>query len=294
MCKFSSYNPIINFIFLVGAIVLGLIFIHPAFTICSVVLSSVLLATIKGRSAFGFIGRLIPLFLFVSLVNPLFNTYGQTVLFTYFNRPYTLEALFYGMALAAVFVSMLIWFASYNAIMTSDKFLYIFGRFAPTITLIFTMVLRFIPNYKRKTEQISTARKCVGKSWDGGSKSERLENGMTILGSLVSNALEGSIITADSMKSRGYGSGNRTRFSIYRFSARDVLLCLYMVVLFVIILVCSFNGGTYVTYTPKLYISNLLNPYTAVGIIAYFIFLITPSVINITEEIACRISISKI
>ena len=67
-------------------------------------------------------------------VNPLFNTYGATLLFTYFDRPYTLEALYYGAALAAVFVHMLLWFGCYNAVLTSDKFTSLFGNLIPALS----------------------------------------------------------------------------------------------------------------------------------------------------------------
>ena len=48
--------------------------------------------------------------------------------------------------------------------------------------------------------------------------------------------LEGGIITADSMRSRGYGSGKRTNFAIYRFDGRDVILLLAMCLLIAVIL----------------------------------------------------------
>ena len=76
------------------------------------------------------------------------------------------------MANAAMFVSVMVWFASYNEIMTSDKFLYIFGRVVPSVSMILTMVLRFVPNYTRKAKQIANARKCIGKAGDEGGKKE--------------------------------------------------------------------------------------------------------------------------
>lgn len=43
---------------------------------------------------------LLPMFLALTVVNPLFNTYGERVLFHVFGRPYTVEALLYGAAIA--------------------------------------------------------------------------------------------------------------------------------------------------------------------------------------------------
>ena len=46
---------------------------------------------------------LLPMFLILTTINPLFNTYGAHILFSVFGRPYTLEALLYGAAIASVF-----------------------------------------------------------------------------------------------------------------------------------------------------------------------------------------------
>ena len=87
----------------------------------------------------------------LSLVSPLFNTNGSIVLFTYLGgRPYTLESLYYGMVLAVMFISVIIWFASYNIVMTTDKFLYIFGKAAPSISLVLSMIMRLVPGFQKK------------------------------------------------------------------------------------------------------------------------------------------------
>jgi energy-coupling factor transport system permease protein len=61
-----------------------------------------------------------------------------------------LEALYYGSAIAAMFVVMLIWFGCYNDVLTSDKFTSLFGNVIPSFSLLLVMVLRMIPNLMRK------------------------------------------------------------------------------------------------------------------------------------------------
>lgn len=291
---FTTYNPIINFVFFIGAIVFGMFFVHPGFLIASVILSMTYYLTVKRVRALKLIAGMIPVFLVLSAINPLFNTYGERVLFTYFNRPYTLEALYYGMALAAMFVSIIMWFASYNSVMTSDKFLYIFGKAAPSISLVLSMVLRFMPNYERRVKQISGARKCIGKAGASGTRREKIQNSMIILSSLTTWAFEGGIITADSMGSRGYGSGKRTTFSIYRFDTRDITLLGIMSFLIAVVLWCGIMGGAKVTYTPKLMIRGLDNFYSILGIISYGLFLMIPTILNIREAVKWHILKSKI
>ena len=105
-------------------------------------------------------------------------------------RAYTLEALLYGMSTAAMFVSIIIWFSCYNAVMTSDKFLYLFGKMIPSLSLVFTMTLRLVPKFQKKITQIILARKCIGKSGQAETKREQAEDGLVIVSSLTSWALE--------------------------------------------------------------------------------------------------------
>ena len=105
--------------------------------------------------------------------------------------------------------------------MTSDKFVYLFGRVIPALSLVLSMTLRFVPKFKAQIQVVSEAQRCVGRDVSNGSVLQRLRNGITILSIMVTWALENAIETADSMKSRGYGLPGRTAFSIYRFDSRD-------------------------------------------------------------------------
>lgn len=290
---FSAYSPVINFIFYIGAIVCGMFFVHPAFLACAIILSAAYYLTIKGTKGIKVVLAMIPIWIALSVINPLVNTRGDIVLFTYFgDRPYTFEALCYGMAVGAMFVSVILWFLSYNAVMTSDKFIYLFGRAVPSVSLILTMVLRLVPNYQKKIKQIAGARKCIGKGTDSESKKQKAEDGMTIVSALTSWAFEGGIITADSMRSRGYGTGRRTNFSIYSFEMRDRLLMIVMLILLAVIFICGLKGGTQATYTPEILLAD--NSYTLIGVIAYFAFLSIPTALNLLEALTWHILRSKI
>ena len=138
---FSDRHPIVNFIFYIGALVMGMCLIHPLFLLCSLVLSVAYYAVLK-RGSWKYLLGMAALFVAVTVINPLFNPegVGEHVLFTYFGgKPYTLESLCYGAAIAAMLVTIITWFATYNRVMTSDKFLYCFGRLAPSVSLILTM-----------------------------------------------------------------------------------------------------------------------------------------------------------
>ena len=269
---FSTFHPVINFTFYIGAFLLGMMLIHPVFLAVSAITAAAFYITVKGRKAKSFLFGMIPLFL---------N-----------GRPYTLEALAYGTSLAAMVVTILLWFASYSFVMTSDKFLYLFGKAAPSVSLVLTMILRLLPNYEKKIAQIGNARKSIGMSAENGTTKEKAEHGLTIVSAMTSWALEGGIIMADSMRSRGFGTGKRTTFSLYRFEKRDKILLAIMAGFLAIVIFCCIMGGSSAQYTPEFLVA--MSPYTVVGAVAYGAFLALPTAVNITEEIIWHILRSKI
>ena len=129
--------------------------------------------------------------------------------------------MLYGAAAAVMLASVVLWFSSYNEVMTSDKFVYLFGRVIPALSLVLSMSLRFIPKFKAQMQTVSEAQACIGRDTKNGSVLRRVGNAVKIFSTLVTWSLENAIETADSMRSRGYGLPGRTAFSIYRFDDRD-------------------------------------------------------------------------
>lgn len=294
MDAFSKRHPIVNFIFFLGAIGFGVVIQHPVYLAASFLCGTTYYLLLNGRKGMKMLLGLLPLFLIMTAINPLFNTYGATLLFYVFGRPYTLEALYYGMAIAAVFVVMLIWFGCYNAVLTSDKFTSLFGNLIPALSLLLVMVLRMIPNLMRKARQFAGARKSIGKgSAENATNKEKLTDGMTILSALTDWALEGSVITGDSMRSRGYGSAKRTSFVVYRMTGIDSFLLVIQCVLILAVLAAVLTGGTTATYTPDFYIAPVSGIHIW-GFVAYCAYLSIPTVLHIKEAIQWHISRSKI
>jgi len=294
MDAFSKRHPIVNFIFFLGAIGFGVVIQHPAYLVAGFACGMTYYLLLKGRKGIKLLLILLPLLLIMMLINPLFNTYGATVLGYVFGRPYTLEALIYGAAVASVFLVMMIWFGCYNAVLTSDKFTSLFGNLIPALSLLLVMVLRLIPNLIRKAAQFAGARKSIGKgSAENASNKEKISDGMTILSALTDWALEGGVVTGDSMRSRGYGSAKRTSFVIYRMTGIDFALLVIQCVLILAVLTAGLTGGTTATYTPDFYIAPVSGMHLW-GFAAYCAYLSIPTVLHIKEACAWHISRSKI
>lgn len=284
---FSKYHPLTNFIFFIGAIGFSVVIQHPLYLTASCIGAASYYLLLNGRKGWKLIIGMLPLFILVAGTNPLFNTYGETLLFTVFGRPYTLEALFYGMILGGMLVVMMLWFGCYSAVLTSDKFVCLFGSLIPSLSMLLVMVLRMIPNLMRKSKLLSGARKSIGKGvGEQSTNREKLHDGMNILSALTDWALEGSIVTADSMRARGYGATKRTSFQLYRLTPRDGFLIVLMVILAALTLL---PGGTIATFTPEFFIAS-----PTWGLAAYFIYLLLPCAVHLKEAIQWHSSISKI
>ena len=282
---FSKFHPAVNFAFFIAAIVLGVVFQHPAYLAASLVGAGAYYMLLNGRKGLKMLALILPLYVFITAINPVFNTYGEHVLFRLFGRPYTLEALCYGASAAAMLAGMLMWFGCYNAVMTSDKFWGLFGGVAPSISLLLVMVLRMVPNLFRKAKQLAGARKSIGKgSAEGAGKKAKLEDGLLVLGALTSWAFEGGVVTSDSMRARGFGTGKRSSFNVYSFGAADVVCLVVMTLLAAAVIIAAAGGGAHAEYTPVLDIASISGK-NAAGFIAYCAFVLLPAALRIREDI---------
>ncbi len=283
--SFSTYHPIINFFYFIVVIGFSMFFMHPIFLVISLICSMIYSTYLNKRKALKFnIVYMIPLLIILMIINPAFNHYGVTILLYVNDNPITLESIVYGVASATMYISVIIWFSCYNSIMTSDKFMYVFGKIIPALSLIISMALRFVPRFKAQIKVISNGQKCIGRDASQGNIIKRAKNGMKILSIMVTWALENSIETADSMKSRGYGLKGRTSFSNFRFDNRDKIAFSIMSGLTLIVLIGACLGENNIKYNPEI-VYKEISAISIVVYIAYFLLLIMPVILNILEDI---------
>lgn len=291
---FSKQHPLTNFLFFMGTMGCCMLIQHPAYLLAGIVLGAVYYLLLAGRKGWKLLLGMLPLVIFITAINPLLNTNGKTVLFYVFERPYTLEALIYGAVVAGVFLGMVIWFGCYNVVLTSDKFTCLFGNLIPALSLLLVMVLRLIPSFLRKARQIMGARKSIGKGAGAESTNkEKLNAGMQVLSALTDWALEGGIVTGDSMRARGYGTAKRTSFQIYRMKVGDWVLLGLTLGFLAVILTFGTRGALTATFTPEMYIAPL-SGWNAGGFAVYCIYLLIPTALHIKEAIQWHISRSGI
>ena len=283
--NFSGYHPIINFLYFGLVVTFTMFFMHPASLIISLGASLAYAIYLNGRRAVRFsLMYMLPAMLLAAVINPAFNHEGATIL-TYLpsGNPLTLESIVYGIAAAMMLAAVVNWFSCYTAVMTSDKFVYLFGRVIPALSLVLSMTLRFVPKFKAQLHVVSEAQRCIGRDVSEGSFLQRTKNAVTIVSIMVTWAMENAIETADSMRSRGYGLPGRTAFSIYRFDDRDRNALMWLLFCGVFIAAGGFSGGFYWRYYPTVK-GVAIMPMTICFQLVYLALCLTPVILNIMED----------
>ena len=283
---FRDYHPSVNFGFFVSVIGFTMFTNHPLLQMMTIVGAICYALILKGFSGVKslLIGSFM-IFLFTAILNPIFNHQGVTIL-TYFRdgNPLTLESILYGMSAGTMLVTVMIWFSCHNEIMTSDRLMYLFGRLLPALSLIFSMVLRFVPLYKARIKEISFSRKCIGRDASQGNLWTRLKNSISIFSIFVTWALESSIETSDSMRSRGFGLPGRTAFSLFNFEKRDGVALSYIIITDIILIYMASQRLFKVVYYPSMKVAQF-TLMSVVGMMLFFTLCMMPTIICIIEEI---------
>lgn len=214
---FDGLNPFVLLAYYGAIMVASATMMHPAMLLCSL-LGSVLTAACRMGliPALKRMLRLLPLALLTAAINPLFNHEGATILrYLPGGNPLTLESLYYGAAAGAMLLGSLNWFLSISSSLTGEKWMYLLGRAAPALSLVLSMIFRFVPRLIRQTKQINDALALSERS------QSRLRRAFRCFSGVISWALEDAAETADSMRCRGYGLPGRTAFARYGFDLRD-------------------------------------------------------------------------
>lgn len=275
MGRFSESYPAVSFSFFMLIILVTVITGNPIYTLISFAGAFFYRIRLLGKKAFQNLKFLLPLILFAGVFNLLFSHYGVTRLFTICGYDFMLESFAFGIKTGLMLGAVILWFASYTDVITSEKFMAVFGGFMPNLALLFSMVLRFIPLMIKTSNEIKEANIGMGNEVKG------LKNSINHFSCLVSVSLEKSIETADSMKSRGFGKKKRKPYIRYRFRPADGVLLACIIVLFASMVFSDLFQINAFVFEPKMAFSNT----NVMFYIVFGIFAVLPMTVDLTEEI---------
>lgn len=289
MNEFKTYHPIVNFVYFAFVIAFTCIFTHPAALaislICAFAYSAILHGSEKTKKNLAY---MLPLMIVTAVTNPMFNHEGMTIIAYFPNgNPFTLESAAYGVGAAVMLISVILNFSCFNAVMTSDKFIYLFGRIIPTLSLVVSMTLRFVPRFSAQLKTVANAQRCIGRDMSDGGIIKRAKCGLTILSATITWALENAVETAESMKSRGYGLSGRTAFSVFTFDKRDKAILIYILFFGIYTLVGGCGGKMHFGWFPSM-CGVSPSPLVISVFAAYFLLCVCPIAIEIREAVRWR------
>lgn len=285
--EFARYHPLVNLLYFTFVLGFSMVLRHPVYQGISLFCAAAYSIQCTGKKGWLFsLKYAVPLIVLTALINPAFNHEGITILrYLPLGNPLTLESILYGISSGVMLASVLLWFTGVNRVFTTDKCVYLFGRVLPSLSLLVSMTLRFIPRFHRQIETVKEAQKCLGIDTENGALFTRVKNALRVFSIVVTWSLENSIETADSMKSRGYGLGRRTAYSIYRLEERDKFGIGIILALGIPVLCGIVSGGAAFRFYPSIRIAAF-SPVNCLLQAAYFALCGLPVILNRREDAA--------
>ncbi len=288
MTGFSKLHPFVEAAFFLLVLAFSMFVSHPWVQLLGLALAAAMaLSCVGGKNFLRQLLLIVPLMLFTAILNPLITHQGVTILF-YFpsGNACTLESVLYGVLAAVRLATVLFWFVGWNAVITSDKFVFLFGRVIPALSLTISMGLRLIPRLLRRIREVSEAQKCLCPDSKG------LRHAGRVISIVITWSLENALDTADSMKSRGYGLPKRSAFSLYHFTVRDGAALAYLLVFGVVVLLAVLTGKLSWQFYPVMQGSG--DFWTVLSAAAFTLLAAFPVMYEAKEAVQWRISQSRI
>ena len=286
---FSGYHPAVNFLFFGTVFGFSMFSMHPVCLLFSFLAAAGYYISLRDAKALRFLLRgVLPLWLFTIIINPVFSHEGQTVLcYLPTGNPLTLESILYGIAAGFLLASFLLWFACFSEVVTSDKLIYLFGRIIPSLSLLLSMTLRFVPRFSTQLEHVREVQSMLGRDASQSGLLKRIRNAVACFSIVVTWSLESAIETADSMKSRGYGTGRRTAYSVYRWTDRDTAAAVFLLLCALFLLAGSLYGNLSWRYFHSVR-GALTDPPTLALQAVWLLLCLMPIIIDRKEERAWK------
>lgn len=220
---FSTYHPAVAFVFLACAIVFSMAAMHPVYVAISFAGAFITSCVTRGfKHTARSLVWIVPMWLIVTIANPLFSAMGSTEVLRFGLFAIYAESLLYGACAGGMLASVFLWFSSYSACMNSDNSLALFGNIAPVVTLMITQVMRLVPQFVARGRSVALVQDAVSAAAPRTKKQKR-DGRFRIVSILMGWGMEDGIERSSAMRARGYDCGaRRTTYKRYRFASADV------------------------------------------------------------------------
>ncbi|MDR1820229.1 MAG: energy-coupling factor transporter transmembrane protein EcfT [Methanobrevibacter sp.] len=282
--RMTKIHPIIYILYYAILIIFAFLFTNPyyslTFAICILTLIGIqgiqkgFKGTIKGFIMMGVV---------IAIINPLISHQGATRLYVWNNYFITLESVVYGIILAFALILILLTFTSFNKAVSYQDLLYIFSKKFPMASIIIIMALRFIPLLNRRLEEINKLQDFENENSDKKGLINKIKSITDSLIVMISWTLEESMITAKSMKARGYKTTKRTSYLIYKINRIDKIFTSFIIITAILAILGLIYGDGRINIYPTITFS--FNQFPLDIYYLSFLFLLLPLIyLEIKEE----------
>lgn len=293
MSRFLALHPTVAAVYFLSVLAITMFAADPLFAGLALLGGVLFCMKAEGLRRFSqSIGWYLVFFVMVALSNPLFSHKGVTPLFFLNGNPVTLEALLYGVYLGVMLLAVLYWFQCFSTVMTEDKWLYLFGKISPKLSLLLSSALRFMPLLRAQAGRIRQAQTAMGlyatDTW-----TDKLKGTVRVYSALITWTLENAIDTGSSMKARGYGLPGRSHYSLYTFRRADAGLLLLIGTLDAMVIAAMSSGCTAFLFYPAITAAPL-SAMSVAAVVAFAALSLLPFILEVKEGLRWMYYRSKI
>lgn len=285
----DQIHPAVGFFYIAAVLVITMITMNPYLLAISCITSIIVMGYLKGLSELR--KNIVPdisVIIFTVGIQPVFSGSGKTVLYYVNDRAVYLEGYIYGLVIAMLLITVFNWCTVMRILMDSEKWMYLIGRLSPTLAMMITMILRFIPLMRQRYRVIHEGQVGMGRYNNLYSKKknvlyafmgfiEKIRHRIKEISILISWSLENSIETSDSMESRGYGLKGRTSYHRYILKKTDMIQMILIAGAFAYVLVPVLLRQFMAYYLPRVYIESV-SVWHVIVMVVYIVLAVFPVV----------------
>ncbi|MFN2927436.1 energy-coupling factor transporter transmembrane component T [Lachnospiraceae bacterium YH-ros2228] len=223
-------HPLSLFFFYLFVILCPMFSLHPLLLSLSFVMGAIYVRVLFDRQTL--MKSLLsfpPFALLLVLINGLTSHYGESILFYINGNRITLEALLRGFFMALALWAVLLWCLNFQKVLSRDKLIWLFSAWAPRLGLTISMVLHYLPNLRRRFQEVHDAELAMGH--EGHSRMQKIRQSSIEFSTVLSWSLESAIETGDSMDARGYALHHKTSYNRFHWNSRSLCFLILTLIL---------------------------------------------------------------
>lgn len=265
----ERYHPGVITLYFAAMLVFTAWFQQPVFLALSLFTALVVSKATLGGQWGRRLGRSLLLGAIIGIWWAVFARFGDTILIdNLLGNPLTLEGLVYSATLWVRVTAVVLWWESLLRLVPAERLLTLTGKVFPHLSLYGTVLLRFLPQFRRQRQGIQAARAGIGiaESWREKTRRESMT---------ATWGLESLQRTVQAMRCRGYSLRRRTTYQVTWLKHGDRLLLL-LEGWGIVLLLCGWAlNQTRAWYDPEL-IVNRVTPLSGMFYAVYVLFALLP------------------